>query len=243
MNKELVKIRSVNMNRDMEVAIYGHYGLVLLMFPSTLDSCVQNEHEGLIDSIAPYINRGKVKVYSVSSVNFNSWLNTEIPNEEKSRIHYDYDKFIAEEVIRLIYEDTGGAIPIMTCGAAIGAYHAANTYFKRPDLFLGTIAMSGTFNIQHFSGSYFDETCYFNSPVHYIPNLTDPYWLTFLQSHHHVYLFSGSGINEFPENSRHMSDILNSKGINHNIDVWGDEWGHDWETWKAMLPQIIRTKL
>ena len=43
---------------------------------------------------------------------------------------------------------------------------------------------------------FFDDNCYFNSPVHYLPNLSDEYWLSFLRSKHHVYLMTGTGENE-----------------------------------------------
>lgn len=239
MNREIVKLKSVNLLKDMEIAIYGHFGTIILLFPATKDTIDENEEMGLIDSIGQYIKSGRIKVYSVSSVNFESWLNYEIDPEKRSKRHFEYDRFLTEEVVRLIYEDCGGAVPILTCGCAIGAYHACNSYLKRPDLFLGTIAMSGTFNIQHFSGDYFDENCYFNSPIHYLPNLTDNYWLSFLQSRHHIHLLSGSGENEYPENSRHLSEILSAKNIPHNLEIWGPEFGHNYDTWNQMLPKII----
>lgn len=239
MKKELVTIKSFNLNKNMDVIIYGHYGVAILLFPSTTDDCKQSETEGLIESISSFINTGRCRVYSISAVNFESWLDTNKQPPDRSKRHFEFDKFITEEVISLIFSDTSGAVPIITAGAAIGAFHAANAYFKRPDLFLGTLAMSGTFNIQHFCGSYFDETCYFNSPIHYLPNLTDNYWLSFLQSRKHVHLLSGSGDNEFPGNSLHLSEILNQKSIPHTLDIWGPEWGHNPDTWKVMLQRSI----
>ncbi len=239
MNHENVQIKSSYLSKDMKISIYGHFGTILLLFPGTKDSVEENEEMGLIDSISQFIKSGRIKVYSVSSVNFESWLNYEIEPEKRSKRHYEYDRFLMEEVVRLIYEDSGGAVPIVTCGCAIGAFHAANSYFKRPDLFLGTIAMSGTYNIHHFSGDYFDENCYFNSPVHYLPNLTDNYWISFLQNRHHIYLLSGSGENEYPQNSIHLAEILKHKNIPYHLDIWGREFGHNFNTWNKMLPTVI----
>ena len=150
---------------------------------------------------------------------------------------------IIQEVLPAIFGICGGPVPIIACGAALGAYHAANHYFRRPDIFHGLIAMSGTYNIEHFSKEYFDENCYFNSPIHYLPNLNDEYWLSFLKNKHHVYLLSGKGEKEHPENLTHISEILTAKNIPFNSDFWGEEWGHNPNTWAAMMLSLLETKL
>ena len=243
METKVISLTSKNLTKNMEIVVYGHYGCAIILFPTFSDDELENEREGLLDSIAQYIKNGKCKVYSIPAVNFESWLSPDLPPEEKSKRHYEYDKFVSDEVVPFIYQDCGGPVPIFTAGAAIGAYHSANSYFKRPDLFLGVIAMSGTYNIMHFSQGYFDENCYFNSPIHYLPNLMDNYWLSFLKSRHHVYIASGTGDGEFPENSSHLGEILSFKGIPHQIDLWGAEWGHNFDTWKAMLAHFIGTKI
>jgi esterase/lipase superfamily enzyme len=37
----------------------------------------------------------------------------------------------------------------------------------------GCIAMSGVYELTEYTHGYFDDDVYFNSPMHYIPNLTD----------------------------------------------------------------------
>jgi esterase/lipase superfamily enzyme len=227
----------------MDIAVYGHYGFALLMFPAQTDDFLENENNGLVASISKFVSKGKCTIFSVGGVNFESWLSPDLSGEEKSKRLFEYNHFIVEEIIPYIFGQCGGPVPIITCGAAIGAFHAANNYFRRPDIFYGSIAMSGTYNIEHFTKGYFDENCYFNSPVHYLPNLNDSYWLSFLKSKHHVYLMTGNGENEHPYNSAHLGDILSYKEIPHVVDYWGAEWGHNWDTWNAMLPFILETKL
>lgn len=234
---------STNLSKNMNLRIYGHYGFALLLFPATTDSSLECEENGLIDAISPYMGKGKFKVFATDSANFDCWLNEESSPEEKSQKHFDFNNYILEEVVPFIFAECGGPVPIITCGAAIGAYHAANTYFRRPDIFYGVIAMSGTFNIEHFTNGFFDSNCYFNSPIHYLPNLNDNYWLSFLKSKHHVYIMSGSGEGEFPENAVHLGEVLDMKEIPHSVNIWGNEFGHDWDTWNKMLPYIMETKL
>ena len=141
-----------------------------------------------------------------------------------------------------IFRDCDGQVPIITSGVSLGALHAANTLFRRPDVFDGTIAMSGIYDLKEYSKGYFDEDCYFNSPTDYLPNLTDQYWLNLLRSKHHIHILTGSGNYEDPGASLEIGNILQSKGISHDLDVWGGDYTHDWPTWRAMLPHVIGAK-
>ena len=38
----------------------------------------------------------------------------------------------------------------LTTGASLGAFLAANEYFKHPDLFRGVIAMSGSYDVRSY---------------------------------------------------------------------------------------------
>lgn len=234
---------STNLNKEMPLSIYGHYGFFLLLFPALSDVHTECKDNGLIDSIIPSIKKGRCRVVSITGNAYDSWLNSTKTNKEKSLSLLNYNNYLTEELLPFLFNQYGGIAPIITCGAAIGAFYAANTYFRRPDLLYGTIALSGTFNIQHFSNNYFDDNCYFNSPIHYLPNLEDPYWLSYLKSKHHVYLLSGSGEGEYPENSLNLSNILKSKEIRHHIEIWGYEWAHNWETWNTMLPYFLENKM
>src|SRR5678810_1198268 len=84
---------------------------------------------------------------------------------------WNYNEY--NEVIPFIKKDTSGNNPIYSCGASFGALHSANLFFKRPDLLSGCIAMSGVYDLTEYTKGYFDMDVYFNSPVHYLPNLSD----------------------------------------------------------------------
>lgn len=238
------KIQSEILQKEIQLAIYGHYGFALLMFPPTSDDYLENEKLGFIDTLKPFIDKGKFTVFSIETVNNESWLNPNISNEQKSQRHYEFNEFLVKELIQKIFQACSGRpIPIISCGAALGAYHAANNYFRRPDIFYGVISMSGFYNIQNLSGDFFNDNCYFNSPVHYLPNLADEYWLSFLKNKHHVYLMTGTGENENPSHLTQLSNILKFKSIPHFADFWGKEWGHNKDTWNSMLKKVMQTKL
>ena len=239
MRRDITTWWSPNLNKNMEICAYGHYGTAILMFPSAAADYLEYERFYLIDSIAPFIESGKIKVYSINSINSESWLNDRMHGREKSVRHQQYNNYVVEEVVPFIFRDCDGQVPIITSGVSLGALHAANSLFRRPDVFDGTIAMSGIYDLKEYSKGYFDEDCYFNSPMDYLPNLTDQYWLNLLRSKHHIHILSGSGSYEDPNASVEISRVLDSKGIPFDLDIWGKDYTHDWPTWRAMLPHVI----
>ena len=102
--------------------------------------------------------------------------------------------------------------------------------------------MSGVYDLTEYTKGYYDDQVYFNSPMHYIPNLTDHNTLELIRRSQHVHILTGSGDYEDPNASKAFAGVLYSKGINYELDVWGEEWKHDWPTWRAMLPVYLETR-
>lgn len=243
MRRDITTWWSPNLNKNMEIVAYGHYGPALLMFPSAAADYLEYERFYLIDAIKPVIESGKFKVYSINSINSESWLNNEMAPREKAIRHQQYNQYIIEEVVPFIIRDCDGLVPIYTSGVSLGALHAVNNYLRRPDVFAGTIGLSGIYDLKEYSKGYFDTDCYFNSPVDYMPNMNDPYWLNILRSKQQLFLVSGRGNYEDPQASSTLGSILTSKGISNEVDLWGYEWTHDWPTWRAMLPYYLQHKM
>jgi esterase/lipase superfamily enzyme len=231
---------SHNLNIEMPMVAYGHAGYPLLMFPTAAADYLEYERFYLVDSIRPFIDAGQIRAYSINSVNRYSLLNEQMPAHLKAELLTQYDRYITDEVLPLIRKDCGQHdIRPITTGASLGAFLAANTYFKHPDAFRGTIAMSGSYDIKSYLQGYFDENVYFNNPLDYLPGLNDDYFLPILRHADAIVILSGQGAYEAPERSRQLSDVLNSKGIPHALDIWGYDVNHDWPWWRKMLPHWI----
>lgn len=239
MRRDITTWWSPNLQKNMEIVAYGNYGPALLMFPSAAADYLEYERFHLIEAIEPIINSGKFKVYSINSINSESWLNNTMHPTDKAIRHQQYNNYVIEEVVPFIIRDCDGLVPIYTTGVSLGALHAVNSFLRRPDVFEGTIGMSGIYDLKAYTKGYFDENCYFNSPLDYMQNMEDPYWLNLMRSKRHLYLVSGRGSYEDPAASVVMGDTLTAKGIPHEVDLWGYEWGHDWPTWRAMLPHYL----
>ncbi|MBI1933291.1 MAG: esterase family protein [Ignavibacteriales bacterium] len=239
MKREIHKWYSPSLFKDMEIAVYGHYGTPLLMFPTAGADFLEYERFQLIDSISWFINEGKFKVFSINSINNESWLNNSIYQPHKSLRHGQYNQYIIEEVVPFIYNNCSSIVPIITTGASLGAYHAANTFFRSPSVFRGTIAMSGVYDLKYYAKGYYDDHVYFNSPIDFLPNSFDENYLNQMRNNLGIIIASGQGEFEDPSSSIRLSNILNSKNIQHWLDLWGFDVKHDWPTWRNMLPYFL----
>src|SRR5204862_2325820 len=157
-----------------------------------------------------FIERGQIRAYSINSVNKYSLLNRESHPGWKVEMLSHYDSYVTDEVLPLIRNERGSDARPLTTGASLGAFLAMNTYLKHSDLFRGTIAMSGSYDIYNYLESYFDDNVYFNNPMMYLKNLNDDHHLPQLQKADSIVIVSGQGSYEAPERSRELSGVLHS---------------------------------
>ncbi len=242
MQRELDSWHSPALDKQMDIVTYGNYGFALLLIPTAAADYLEYERFLMIDVLADHINAGKVKVFSINSINAESWMNTKMDPPHKAIRHNQFNAYVENEVVPYIKASTSPETPIITCGASLGALHSANLYFRRPDIIDGVIAMSGIYDLTTYTDGYWDDQVYFNSPMHYLKNLDDDFSLPRLQNAEHIHIMAGSGDYENPDASKSLSALLDHKGIPNELDIWGPDMKHDWPTWREMLPYYVDTR-
>lgn len=242
MQADITGWHSPALNKHMDVAIYGHYGMALLMIPTAASDFLEYERNGIIESIRPFIDSGKVKVFCVGSINAESWLNNHLSGCEKAIRHQQYNDYIIKEVVPFVHKRTSTETPIIATGISFGALHAANLFFRYPDALQGVLALSGCYDLCVYTDGYYDENVYFNSPAHYLRNLNAEWHLDLYRQSRHIHFVSGSGPYEDPDSARQISAILHTKNVPHELDIWGPDMPHEWWVWHRMLPHYLETR-
>jgi esterase/lipase superfamily enzyme len=230
---------SGNLGHDMDVIVYGHAGKPLICFPSYNGRVHDWEDRGMVDAVADLIENGRVIMFAVDGIDWQSWTNQNAAPNQRAQRHNDYHRYITEEVAPLT-KDMSGRPTAWTTGCSMGAFHAANTFFRRPDLFDGVIAMSGVYRPDHFVGgnraASGDGDVYFNSPISYLPNLGDPWHLDHYRRSRIVFTVGqGAFENDAIADTHAMQEILHAKGIPATFDYWGHDVEHHWYWWQKML--------
>ena len=231
---------SPRLGRQMSILEYGHYGYPLVVFPTSLGNESEYPDREMIEAIGDPIENGRLKVFCVNSVNGDSWASETAHPRHMSWLQAQYDDYLTRELAPFIHQQcrTPG-IPITTTGCSMGAYHAVNSVLKHPDLFRRAIAMSGAYDVRGFmQGGEYDDNAYFNNPVDYVRNLSDPWYLSQL-AHCEIRLATGNGPWEDSGPSYALAAVLGAKGIPNWVDNWGSAGGHDWPYWKTMIREYV----
>lgn len=225
----------------MGLVVFGHWGPPLLAFPTSGGDEWEYERQGLVSTLAEVIDGGRVKLFCVDINHGDAFGNDRAHPRHRSWMQQQYDEYISQEVfpfVRTHCRDTG--VGIWTMGASLGAYHAANTLFKHPDVVKRCFALSGVYDMKRFMGGDYDDAFYFNNPVDYLANLSDPWTLGQLASCD-IHLATGCGPWEKSDEAYRLSEVLRGRGIRHHLDDWGPLGGHDWPYWKHQMHEYLRS--
>ncbi|RME53426.1 MAG: esterase, partial [Caldilineae bacterium] len=231
MNREYHRWYSPRLNRDMELLIFGHAGARALVFPTSQGRFFEFEDRGMVAALGEHLERGWLQLYCVDSVDAESFYCKWAHPAGRIQRHMQYEAYILNEVLPLSQQKNDNPF-LITLGCSFGAYHAANIAFRHPHLFGRMLAMSGKFDMTSFFDGYYDDNIYFHTPMHYIPNLTDPHIIAQMQRMDIIFAIGEHDPNI--EENRRLSGILWGKGIGNALREW-DGWAHDWPYWQKMV--------
>lgn len=237
MNIEYHKWWSRNLNRDMEYKVYGHDGQAVLAFPCQDGRFYDWENYHMIDVLAPFIEAGRIRLITVDGIDWETWSNIGYW-DKRARIeqHERWFNYICDELLPNLRVSDNQMF--VTTGASMGAFHAANFFFRRPDLFNGMIAMSGLYNAGYSFGNYMDNLVYANSPQNFLSNMPEDHpWMQMYRQRKIIFCVGqGRWEDETLPSTRDMDRILCEKHVNACFDYWGFDVDHDWPSWRRMLP-------
>jgi esterase/lipase superfamily enzyme len=224
-----------------QVVAHGHYGRPVLVFPTEGGSAWDFDNNGMLDAIRWMVDAGRVKVYCVDSADGQTWSDRSVSLEERAQRHDVYERWVVDQVLPWVDDDCGGqAADLITVGASLGAFHAANIALRHAHLFPRALCLSGSYDPGEWH-AWGDRgtAAYFHNPIDYVANLHGDH-LDWLRSRVHLTLVVGQGAWEIDPtralpSTRRFADVLASKGIPHELDVWGYEFPHDWPSWRAQI--------
>ena len=239
MNVEYHRWRSGNLNRKMEMKVYGHGGKPVLVFPAAGGRFYEYEDFGMVEACRPFLEEGRIVLFTVDSVDHESWLNHGAHPAERVRRHNEFDRYVVSEVVPFI-RGRGLSRGLLATGCSMGGYHSANFFFRHPDVFDAVIALSGVFQLRGFIGDYMDENVYVHVPLAYLPGLSDPWYLDrYRTSRIVICVGQGAWEDEMLADARALKTILEEKRVPAWVDFWGHDVNHDWPWWRKQMPYFL----
>jgi esterase/lipase superfamily enzyme len=207
------------------------------VFPTSGGRFFDAEDNGLMDALAAKIEGGQLQLFCLDSLDAESWYNLQVPPRLRIARHLQFERYILDEVIPAIRARNQHA-SLMTLGFSLGGYHAVNIALRHPETITGFVSLSGMFDLTRFLDGYYDQECYFNLPMHYVPNLTDPWFLDRIHRNAKYVLATGWDDQCLAQNQA-LQTILAMKGIPHQFFIWDRENSHDWSTWCEMAAEYL----
>jgi esterase/lipase superfamily enzyme len=234
---------SERLNKEVKVVRWGEYGRPVLFLPTAAADAEEVERFHIVESVRSLLEEGRIKLYSVDSVAGHFWLTEDNATGPATRMQNQFDSFLYHELVPAIRRDCNSAdAQIIATGPSIGAFNALAVLLRHPDAFSTAICMSGTYDLNKFLKGEMTDDYFHSSPLHFVPHIQDEGWLQILRERF-VLIAHGRGRWEDPEESWRVADTLGAKGIPNRVDEWGEEYDHDWPTWREMLPNYLNELL
>ncbi len=221
------------LDRDMEFQRYGGAGMPCVYIPCQNGRFWDFSSFHMDDTLSPYIESGRLQVFSIDTVDMESYSAVYAPARPRIERQEQYFHYVTDELVPRIREITGWQGSMMTFGCSMGAMHAGNFYFRRPDIFSHCLALSGTYDTESGFGGYHDDLTYANSPSQFLANLAPDHWYMDLYRKGKCVICVGQGAweDELLAGTKRLQDVVRRKNIPVWIDIWGWDVAHDWYWW------------
>ena len=237
METQYYKFYSPALGRDMEMKRYGHAGRPVLFVPCQNGRFFDFENFHMTDVWQPWIDAGRAMVFSIDTLDQETWSSEGGDPGWRAWRHEQWMSYIFNEAVPFIRQETNrlngwtGEPGVIAFGCSLGATHAANLFFRRPDEFRGLLALSGIYSASYGFGGYMDERVYLNSPVDYLAGMNPDHPYIPQYNSGRGIIVVGQGPWELPETTFRVRDLCAEKGIGVWVDVWGYDSRHDWDWW------------
>jgi esterase/lipase superfamily enzyme len=223
------------LSRPMELLVFGHAGAPVIVFPTSQGRFFEYEDRGMVAALAGQIEQGWIQLYCVDSVDSESWYCSWAHPRGRVHRHDQYERYILDEVLPLVRSQNSNPFTIAH-GCSFGASHAMLFGLRHPQVFSRVVALSGYYDMRHFTGDYFDDDIYYHSPLDFVAGLQDGPLLEQIRRLE-IIMAIGKEDDGAWTNAR-LSEQLWGKGVWHAVRWW-DGWSHDWPYWHQMVQRYI----
>lgn len=240
MKIEYFKTYSRHLGRDMEYKTYGDCGHGVIVFPSQDGRFYDYQDFDMVGALSEFIDRGRIRLICVDSIDRETWSDTGGDEHQRIGLHEKWYRYVVDELIpsvRRYPEET-----FIATGCSMGGYHAANFFFRRPDLFDTLLSLSGLYHAGFFFPNYTDALVYDNSPYDFLRNMPadHPYMDSYRKRRIVMCVGQGAWEDDLLESTRKTEQILKEKNIPAWIDYWGHDVSHDWSWWRIQIVYFMR---
>ena len=231
---------SPRLERDMTLKAYGHWGQPFIVFPCSRGRYFDYEGNGHGGGHRPRSSTAAASSCSAWTASMGTPGTISAcrrPNAMPAT--NDTTDILPPRLVPFIRNHCNDEhLRVMTNGLQHGCLACRQFFPPTSGRFAGTIAMSGLYRLDRPEfgiGADNLAAVYTNSPVSYLPGLSDPWYLDrYRESTIIIAVGQGAWEEEALADTRALDHIFREKGIGAWIDYWGYDVNHDW-------PLVVQT--
>jgi esterase/lipase superfamily enzyme len=231
MTRDYVKWRSHQLQREMELVVFGDAGVPMIVFPTSMGSFFEFEDRGMVDALSDKIHAGALQLFCVSTIDRDSFYGDHLPPRQRIDGYLAWERYLLEDIVPFVRHRNGSQTMGVT-GCSFGAFHAFLAALRHPDIFTSTVTMGGAFDLKRFLDGYTDTDAYLLSPVDFLPQLRDAWFLDRIRANKWVLVTGEHDICR--QQTEAAAAMLAAHGVPHSLHVWGHGSLHDWPEWVKM---------
>lgn len=221
----------------MSVVRFGERGTPLIYVPSSGGDHEEFARYGMPAVCAPWIEKGRVQIYSVDGFATRTLWNDALAPAERIRGYARFERYVVEELIPWVRSSSAGRTPSVV-GASYGGFVAANLLFKHPEAVELACGLGGVYGLWHRLDGYHDGEVYRHTPLEYLPRLEEPAILDSIRRTRGMVLFAAED-DEWLSSTEQLRQILVDKRLPHLADVWRSPANHHERWWKRQLRVLL----
>ncbi|MFD1256307.1 esterase family protein [Mucilaginibacter terrae] len=229
---------STELQRDMELLVFGHTGQAVLFFPTRMARFFDYENWGVVAGLRERLNKNQIQLFCVDSIDAESFYNKNAEPAERINRHLQYEAYILKEVVPFMLKQNANA-SLVVAGCSMGAFHAINLALRHPAVFKKVVAMSGRYDLTIQLENYDDlfdgfrnREIFLNTPQHFMAEMEDEHLLALIRQID-ITIAIGAEDPFYPFNIM-FGEILTKKSIPHKLYTWEGN-AHLPRFWRQMV--------
>ena len=218
---------------DFDVTQYGTAGRPVIAFPEGDSSCASWGEGGMVDALAGLIDAGRVRLFCVDSAD-------DAPADYRLTSLGGYFDLVENELAQLVRNKAPDAGAPIVVGAGLGALNATIAMLRKPSLYGGLLALSGTYDAAWVVGDAMSDAWRAFSPVDLVRGLGDNPLLVKALSGLQLAFVCGTGAGEEGgQTQRTLRGELEAAGVGATFEYWGADVDHSWNWWQEEARQLL----
>ena len=230
------------LQRTMELLVFGHAGEKVLIFPTRDGRFHEYEDLRIVEALRPWIEAGAMQLICLDNIAHESLYCFWCRPHDRFLRYQAFERYVLTEVLPWMREHSPPG-DVVAHGLSMGAFFATNFALRHPEQVQRLVAFSGRYDltraVEHFGDlldGYYDDTVYFNTPLHFLPNLEQADLLTKLRTLR-VTFAVGRDDPFMPQNIELHQQLLH-KGVQSELHLW-DGRAHQGGAWRRMAPFYV----